>query len=207
MAAYCDILFQVTPLKQIILRIFQLAGVKSGFLGLIFQLLLVLPASADQWGSVVLAHCYNLDDNNYKEHFFVRVFWTELGGGQLFSEMPEPNAPKGLHRLNAEPATCVIDGNEVVFQTVNYRAPTLRGACGLCEHTGFRITVNGATVWEAARPEERGDPIFNGTIDMDRDMLRVCEENRPEKYEVEIPFEQDFFTARTRIVVCKTIGY
>lgn len=176
-------------------------------LALACQASLVLPAYADQWGSMVLSHCYELDASNYQQHFFVRVFWTELGGGQLHSETTKPNAPRSLHDVYEEPPKCLIDGNEVSFETLDYRAPTMRGACGLCEQTGFRIAVNGIVVWEIARPETRGDPIFNGTIDMDRDMLRVCQENSPETLGVEIPFEQDFFTAHTRIVVCQTQSY
>lgn len=178
-------------------------------LGLVLtcQMGLVLPAHADQWGSRVLAHCYELDASNYRQHFFVRVFWTEVGGGQLYTETPMPNAPRSLHDLNEQPARCLIDGNEVSFETMGYRTPNGRGWCGLCEQTGFRIAVNGNIVWETARPETRGDPIFNGTIDVDRDMLRVCRESVPETLGVEIPFEQDFFSARTRIVVCQTHNY
>lgn len=180
---------------------------RSVVMVLVCQVGLVLPAHADQWGSMVLAHCYELDSNNYQQHFFVRIFWTELGGGQFHLETPRPNAPRSLHDINEEPATCLIDGDKVSFETVEYRAPTIRGACGLCEQTGFRITVNGNVVWEIARPETRGDPIFNGTIDMDRDMLRVCQESLPDMLGVEIPFEQEFFTARTHVVVCETHSY
>ncbi|QBY00365.1 hypothetical protein E2K80_06100 [Rhodophyticola sp. CCM32] len=101
----------------------------------------------------------------------------------------------------------MIGSNEITFETVDYRAPTINGACGLCEQTGFRITVNGNAVWEIAAPEMRRDPIFNGTIDMDRDMLRVCQESSPETLGVDIPFEQDFFAARASIVVCQTHSY
>lgn len=171
------------------------------------QLAFSLPAQADQWGSVVLAHCYDLDDTRYQEHFFVRVFWTELGGGQLYTETLSQGAPLRLRSLNQQPATCLINGKKVVFETVDYRSPTLRGACGLCEQTGFRITVDEDVVWEAQRPVNRGDPIFNGTLDMDRDMLRVCEETPPEALGVEPPFEQDFFSAHTNILICETTNY
>ncbi|MBS9717929.1 hypothetical protein ACFFUT_06965 [Pseudohalocynthiibacter aestuariivivens] len=154
-----------------------------------------------------MAHCYDLDGFSYSEHFFVRVFWTEVGGGQLYSQTSNDDAPKGLHSLNKEPASYLIDGNRVAFETANYRAPTISGWCGLCEQTGFRITVNENVVWEVPAPETRGMPIFNGTVDMDRSMLRVCEENVPAALGVEIPFEQDYFSARTSILVCKTIDY
>ncbi len=121
--------------------------------------------------------------------------------------MPSQGEPQGLQSLNLLPATCLINGQKVLFETVDYRAPTIRGACGLCEQTGFRITVGENVVWETQRPDIRGDPIFNGTIDMDRDMLRVCEETPPETLGVEIPFEQDFFTARTSILICETTNY
>ena len=115
--------------------------------------------------------------------------------------------PLSLENLNKVPATCVIDGRTVAFETVDYRAPTMRGGCGLCEQTGFRITVDGEAVWEAKRPVRRGDRVFNGTIDMDRNMLRVCQEHRPEALSVEIPWTQDFFTARTSILLCETRDY
>ncbi|MCU9848146.1 hypothetical protein OEZ60_09010 [Defluviimonas sp. WL0024] len=101
----------------------------------------------------------------------------------------------------------MIENKKVVFETVDYRAPTLRGACGLCEQTGFRITVDREAVWETRRPDKRGDSIFNGTIDMHKDMLRVCEEHPPAALGVDIPFARDFFTSRTSILVCETHSY
>lgn len=156
---------------------------------------------------MVLAHCYELDDISYQEHFFIRVFWTELGGGQLYSETTDLGAPLRLASFNTRPATCLIDGKSVVFEMVDYRTPTIRGACGLCEHAGFRITVDDNVVWEAQRPAHCEEPIFNGTIDMDRYILRVCEESTPSALGVELPFEQDFLSARASILVCETISY
>lgn len=182
-------------------------GIKSILLAVIAHMVPFLPTQADQWGSVVLAHCYSLDDRRYQEHFFVRVFWTELGGGQLYSEIPNFEAPKRLPDLNNKPATCLINGKEVIFETLEYRIPTGHGGCGLCEKTGFRITVDGEVIWETSPPENMGDPVFKGTIDMDRGMLRVCTESLPETLGVDIPFEQDFLTTKTRIQICQTISY
>ena len=164
------------------------------------------PARADQWGSSILANCYALGDRNYKEHFFVRVFWTELGGRQLDSENPGADGPLALHNLHLSPVSCDVDGRKVAFETIDYRQPTIRGACGQCEQTGFRLTLDGKAIWEAPRPEPRGTPIFNGTIDVDRDMARICTEHRPADLGVELPYKPDFFASKTSILVCETIS-
>lgn len=172
-----------------------------------FQLPSFVPAHADQWGSVVLAHCYELDGTYYHEHFFARVFWTQLGGGQLHSRIPTSEGPKRLDNLIGEPVTCLINGKKVSLEAQDYRAATIRGACGSCEQVGFRLTVDGVEIWESPAPKRRGDPIFKGTIDMDRDSLRVCEEHRPEAIGVEIPYAQNFFSARTSVTICREINY
>jgi hypothetical protein len=156
---------------------------------------------------MVFANCYDLDDFLYKQHFFVRVFRTELGGGQLFRTDQNVDGPLSLSDLTTARASCTIDGKEVRLELVNYRAPTLRGWCGLCEQTGFRLTIDGETIWEIERPEPRGEPIFNGTIDVDRDIARICVENTPDALGVALPYEPDFFQSRTSILVCKTISH
>ncbi|WP_170571525.1 hypothetical protein [Ruegeria atlantica] len=183
------------------------SSIRKVFLAVALKCMFVTCAFADQWGSGVLAHCYQLDDNAYKQHLFVRVFWTELGSGQLFQKQSASEGSIGLYGLSQAPVSCQINGKSVVFETYDYRPASLQGSCAQCEHAGFRIIVDGKILWQAPAPESRGDPIFNGTIDMDRDMLRVCEEVRPEDIGVDIAFEQDFFKARTSVLVCSTMGY
>lgn len=182
-------------------------SLRSLLLATLFQMALILPSQADQWGSKVLAHCYDLDDFQYQKHFFVRVFWTELGGGQLYSTAPTLEGPISLHKLNSETVMCLIKEKKIVFETHQYRGPTIRGACGLCEKTGFRLTVDDRVVWETLAPAVLGYPIFNGTIDVDKDTVRVCTEHRPEKLGVELPYKLDFFESRTSVLVCQTLDY
>ncbi len=164
--------------------------------------------NADQWGSSVFAHCYQLKGFFYQRHFFVRVFYTELGGGQLHTGMDGPdNEPRSLWHLSTNPVTCDIEGKEFRFETVGYRPPTMRGYCGSCDQTGFRLTVEGKTIWHVDAPKTRGDPIFNGTIDADEDAIRICTENRPEDIGVTLPHENGDASSRTSVLVCKTYGY
>ncbi|EBA10796.1 hypothetical protein [Roseobacter sp. CCS2] len=164
------------------------------------------PLKADQWGSVVISHCYDLDDRQYQQHFFVRVFWTEVGGGQFYREKAIADGPRHVSAIEDNPESCVIDGVLVRFELLDYVAAPRPGRCGLCEQTGFRLTADGVTIWETPSPDVRGTPIFNGTLDVDRDMARICAEQTPEELGVQLPYEPDFFSSKTSMLVCETIS-
>ncbi len=162
------------------------------------------PAKADQWGSVVFAHCYALDGSLYDRHFFIRVFWTEIGGGQLSRQAGQSQGPTSLYDLSSNPSSCVIDERDIRFEVIDFRPRTIADQS---EKTGFRLTIDNETVWETPSPVPRGARIFNGTIDVDRDMVRVCTERTPEDVGVALPYRPDFFQSRTSILVCEAIAY
>ena len=169
--------------------------------------LLADAARADQWGSMVMARCYRLDGPEYRAHLFLRVSLTETGGGQLRAWDGAEQGLLSLGDLRNHPVICDIGGRAVRFETVGYRQPTMRGYCGQCEQTGFRLTVDGEAIWETAPPKVRGDPIFNGTVDVDKEMARVCTERRPEDMGIVLPPAPEVFGDRTSVLVCRTIPY
>jgi hypothetical protein len=172
-----------------------------------FHFLSAVPAHADQMGSMIMSQCYQLDDSAYAEHFFVRVFWTEVYGGQLYHEEPSPNGVRSLHTLSERPITCEVDGKIIRFQSLDYRPPSPKGFCGSCEQTGFQITVNENVIWEKAAPRNAPEGIFNGTIDLDRDKLRVCEVNQLQDAEIEFPVNPAISYRQISVMICETIGY
>ena len=164
-----------------------------------------LVANADQWATRILAHCYALDSSTYSEHFFVRAFLTEAGGSEFDPVEGNSGGAYTLRDIARAPIECQVSGRSVRLELIDYREPTASGQCGACEDTGFQLSVDGSTVWKAEPPEQRGrDPIFNGTIDVNRDMARVCTEHRPEELGVELPYKPDFLASRTSILVCET---
>ena len=191
-----DHLFMIQAIK-VIIRLFCAA-------------LAIIPpdaSRADQWGSMITAQCFALKDSHYDAHLAVRIFWTELGGGQLWSGDDRSSGLLSLGQLAIAPVTCPISGKAIRLETSQYSAPQMHGYCGLCEQTGFRLIVDEKVLWKIAAPAVRGDPIFNGTIDVDRDMARVCTEHRPEDLGVVLPFEQDFFSSRASMLICQTFDY
>ena len=183
---------------------FIVTKLKILLVALAVQCALIVPASADHWSSVVLSHCYAFDDRVYDRHFFVRVFLTETGGGQFFAKEQSDQKPRSLRGLNERPAACSIAGKDVRFETMDYSPPKLRGLCAQCDQTGFRLLVDGKVVWKVETPTVRGDPIFNGTIDVDRDMVRVCREHAPDTVGVELPHENHHPDSRTSVLICST---
>ncbi len=165
-------------------------------------------AHADQWQTVVIAECFALDDRVYREHLSIRVFLSETGGGQLFAR-DAGRAPQGIDDLSRHPLSCAIDGRVVRFETLDHRPARMRGYCGLCEQTGFRLSVDGATIWETPGPPVRGDPVFKGTIDVDREMARVCTHHRPEDLGVDLRLPPDIADdwPLAGIVACRTYHY
>lgn len=179
---------------------------KALLLSMILHVFSNLPTYADQWGSVVLTHCYDLKGREYyKKHFFIRVFWTELGGGQFHRNSDSLDGPMKLQLFHKKPATCMIQGKKVVFETQDYRKRTDTGACGRCERTGFRLTVDEKLIWEKPAPKRLGEPIFNGEIDIDRDSIRVCEDRRPEEIGVDISGLEGVVKHMTRVRTCREI--
>lgn len=173
--------------------------------------LALIPAGAsraDQWGSIVTAQCFALKDHAYDAHLSVRVFLTEVGGGQLWNGDDLSTGLLSLHQLSAAPISCTINGRIIRLETAEYRAPRMNGACGLCEQTGFRLTVDHSVIWEIPAPAVLGDPIFNGTIDVDKDMARICTQHRPEDLglRLQLPAEVSDWPPPT-VIACQTYSY
>ncbi len=164
-------------------------------------------ARADQWVTFVVADCLALKDFRYREHLSIRVFPSNGGGGQLWSD--DPSGPLSLRSLSARPVSCTVNGREIRFETLDHRPARPAGACGLCEQSGFRLTADGRTLWETPAPAVRGDPIFHGSIDVDRDMARVCTQHRPEDLGVtlQLPAGVSHDWPPPTILACKTYGY
>jgi hypothetical protein len=145
-------------------------------LSILLALLASVPSNvalADQWASRVLAECYDNLIGHYSGHMFVRVFHTELGGGQLDAPDGQAEGVFSFEQLDRTPFSCVIDGKTVRFEVVDNRPLRETGACAHCQHTGFRLTVDGTVIWEVPPPEAIGMWNFNGTIDLDADMARI----------------------------------
>jgi hypothetical protein len=157
-------------------------------------------AVADQWRSRVIAECYDNLIGSYSGHVFVRVFHTKLGGGQLDAPDGQAEGVFSLEQLDRTPFSCVVNGKVVRFELVDYRPTRETGACAQCQHTGFRLTVDGTVIWDAPAPESIGMPIFNGTIDLDMDMARICSAERRKSRP-----ESDFFTNDQWALTCETI--
>lgn len=158
-------------------------------------------AVADQWGSRVIAQCYDNLMGRHSGHLFVRVFHTELGGGQLDAPDGQAEGVFSLEQLNRAPFSCVINGRVVRFELVDYRPARESGPCAQCQHTGFRLAVDGAVIWDAPAPGSIGMPIFNGTIDLDMDMARICSAER------KTGPEPDFLVNDQWALTCQTVPY
>lgn len=162
---------------------------------------------ADQWGSIVIAHCDPLRGPANNAHLSVRVFWADIGGTDFIPPVGATEGVLSLHDLNRSPVTCTIHGRTIRFETLDYSERRLRGACAQCEQTGFRLTVDDHVVWQIAAPDRRGEPIFNGTLDVGLDGVQICTEHRPEDLSIDLPYKPDFFTTRTSILICETLAY
>ncbi len=162
---------------------------------------------ADQWGSKVLAHCYDLDSQNYSKHMFVRVFWTEIGGGQLRPIQRANEGVTDLWDLAEVPFSCAIGSRQFLFEAVDFRPQRERGACALCESTGFRLSVDGVAIWDVAAPKILGGPIFRGTLDVGRDAARVCTERWLTHSELELLSEPESSSVDVSILTCENISY
>lgn len=72
-----------------------------------------------------------------------------------------------MDQLDQNPFVCVVDGKTVRFEAVDYRPPGIVGMCGACEFAGFRLTVDGSTIWEVPSATPTGEIMaFEGTIDL-----------------------------------------
>jgi hypothetical protein len=163
----------------------------------------VIPADAgfaDQWGSRVMAECYADLIGSYQQHMFVRVFHAELGNGQLDAPNGRSEGIFSIEQLSRSAFSCVVNGKTVLFAVEDYRPTRETGARAQCQQTGFRLSVDGKAIWRAPEPPEIGLPIFNGTIDLDKDRARICTE-QPENA------SGDFFESRQMTLVCQTVAY
>lgn len=108
----------------------------------------------------------------------------EVGGGQLHTATRRPEGLISVRDLSKAPFRCVINDRSFEFGVIDYREPAAKGECGLCDSFGFRLTVDGAVVWEARSPRARGDrlgaPVFNGTVDPNFREIEICEHHYPD---------------------------
>lgn len=185
-------------------------SMKSVIYFLISAITMATPTLAlgDQWATFLIPDCFALDDKFYKEHLSIRVFASEAGGGQLSSH-DLVSGPLSTWTLSSHPISCFVNGKDIRFETLDYSPPGERGPCGACEQTGFRLTVDGKTIWETQAPKVRGAPIFNGTIDVDREIARVCTQYTPEALGLVLPLPPTV-TAEfppPSVLICKRYRY
>lgn len=178
---------------------------------ILLAMLALFPADAsraDWWASHVIAECFAGMDAKADQHLFVRVFQTDLGGGKFWNEGDVSKGHRSLAQLSDHPITCTINGRLLRFETVGYRAPRPKGVCGLCDHTGFRLTADEKVIWETPVPPTPDDPIFNGTVDADRHGVTVCIQHRPEDFGItlQLPAEVSDWPPPS-ILACRSYGY
>lgn len=165
-------------------------------------------ARTDQWATFVVPNCFALDDQFYKEHLSIRVFLSEAGGGQLYTH-DFASGPVGIGALSAHPVSCIVNNRVIRFETLDYDPSPHKGPCGNCDQTGFRLTVDGKTIWQTPAPARRDYPLFSGTLDVDRDIARICTQYRPEDLGVVLRLPPavvpDF--PPPSILICRTYRY
>ncbi|WP_157970908.1 hypothetical protein [Pseudogemmobacter bohemicus] len=160
---------------------------------------------AEQTGTIVTNQCFALNNDVYDAHLTVRIFKTEIGSGQFDNGGDLSLGFLTLGQLARTPITCSINGRVVRLETMDFSPQRISGPSALADQVGFRLSVGDHVMWEVPAPAIRGLPIFNGTIDVDKDKVRVCAEHTPEDLGVILtPLAKSSGLISPIVLVCQT---
>ena len=155
---------------------------------------------SDEVRSLISWNCFVPKGSVHSEIFTVRVFWSEMHWAGMRNSEAEYHGLKSLSELNNLPVQCNVSGEIVEFSAKNYVPPRPKGDCGGCDNTGFLLSVDGVVIWEAKQSSNPRHGIFNGTLDFDRNLLRICEEQSSQADEL-----RETGSASSRVLNCETV--